>query len=120
MQRAGQSYSSGEWLVRAGGEEEFVDRWNAFIEWTADNAAGAESSPSFEACITIPLWGRAGHLIPPPRNGGPAFFLPLFTQVRGRGVLRTSHGLSPTPVSVAVCVLLAERTQKMARIVYCA
>ena|SRR5215210_394212 len=43
MQRAGQSYSSGEWLVRAGSEEEFVDRWNAFIEWTADNAAGAES-----------------------------------------------------------------------------
>ena len=43
MQRAGQSYSSGEWLVRAGSEEDFVDRWNAFIEWTADNAAGAES-----------------------------------------------------------------------------
>jgi heme-degrading monooxygenase HmoA len=43
MQRAGQSYSSGEWLVRAGSEEEFVDRWTAFIEWTKDNAAGAKS-----------------------------------------------------------------------------
>jgi heme-degrading monooxygenase HmoA len=43
MQRAGQSYSSGEWLVKAGSEEEFVDRWTAFIEWTKDNAAGAES-----------------------------------------------------------------------------
>jgi heme-degrading monooxygenase HmoA len=43
MQKTAQSYSSGEWLVRAGSEEEFVDRWNAFIEWTKDNAAGAES-----------------------------------------------------------------------------
>jgi hypothetical protein len=33
----------------------------------------------FDACITIPLWGRAGHLIPPPRNGGPAVFFPLFS-----------------------------------------
>ena len=41
MQKTGQSYSSGEWLVRAGSEEEFVDRWNAFIEWTKNNAAGA-------------------------------------------------------------------------------
>jgi heme-degrading monooxygenase HmoA len=30
-------------LVRAGSEEEFVNRWTAFIEWTSDNAAGAES-----------------------------------------------------------------------------
>jgi heme-degrading monooxygenase HmoA len=44
MERTGgQSYSSGEWLVRAGSEDEFVDRWSAFIEWSSDNAAGALS-----------------------------------------------------------------------------
>jgi hypothetical protein len=29
-------------------------------------------------------------LFPPPRNGGPAFFLPLLTRARGRAILRTS------------------------------
>lgn len=43
MEQTGQSYSSGDWLVRAGNEEEFVERWTAFIEWTSDNAAGARS-----------------------------------------------------------------------------
>jgi len=37
------SYSSGEWLVSAGSEEEFIERWNTFIEWSLDNAPGAES-----------------------------------------------------------------------------
>jgi len=43
MEKTGQSYSSGEWLVRAGSEEEFIQRWISFIEWTLDNADGAES-----------------------------------------------------------------------------
>ena len=43
MEQAGRSYSSGEWLVQAGSEEEFVDRWTAFVEWSSQNAAGAES-----------------------------------------------------------------------------
>jgi heme-degrading monooxygenase HmoA len=43
MEKTGQSYSSGEWLVQAGSEEEFVSRWTTFIEWSLDNAAGAES-----------------------------------------------------------------------------
>ncbi|HEX2740461.1 MAG TPA: antibiotic biosynthesis monooxygenase family protein [Rubrobacter sp.] len=43
METTGQSYSSGEWLVRAGSEEEFIQRWTTFIEWSMDNAAGAES-----------------------------------------------------------------------------
>ena len=43
MEMTGQSYSSGEWSVRAGSEEEFVDRWTTFIEWSLDNAPGAES-----------------------------------------------------------------------------
>ena len=43
MQMTGQSYSSGEWSVRAGSEEQFVERWTTFTEWSLDNAPGAES-----------------------------------------------------------------------------
>jgi hypothetical protein len=43
MEKTGQSYSSGEWLVRTGSEEEFVQRWTTFIEWSLDNAGGAQS-----------------------------------------------------------------------------
>jgi len=43
MEMTGQSYSSGEWSVRAGSEEEFVQRWTTFIEWSLDNAEGTES-----------------------------------------------------------------------------
>jgi quinol monooxygenase YgiN len=43
MQKTAQSYSSGEWLVRAGSEEEFVQRWTIFIEWSSNNAPGAVS-----------------------------------------------------------------------------
>jgi quinol monooxygenase YgiN len=43
MERTGQSYSSGEWLVREGSEEEFIERWTTFIEWTLKDAPGAES-----------------------------------------------------------------------------
>jgi heme-degrading monooxygenase HmoA len=30
-------------LVRPGSEEEFIDAWTSFIEWSLDNAPGAES-----------------------------------------------------------------------------
>jgi heme-degrading monooxygenase HmoA len=43
LEKKGQSYSSGEWSVRAGSEEEFIERWNTFIEWSLDNAPGAVS-----------------------------------------------------------------------------
>ena len=43
MERTAQSYSSGEWLVQAGSEEDFIERWNTFIEWSLNNAPGAES-----------------------------------------------------------------------------
>ena len=43
MEKTGRSYSSGEWLVREGSEEEFIERWNSFIEWSLDNAPGAVS-----------------------------------------------------------------------------
>jgi quinol monooxygenase YgiN len=37
------SYNSGEWLVRAGSEEEFVERWTTFTEWSLNDAPGAVS-----------------------------------------------------------------------------
>src|SRR5215207_4133646 len=43
MERTDQAYSSGEWEVRAGSEEEFVQRWTTFIEWSLENAPGAGS-----------------------------------------------------------------------------
>ena len=43
MDKPAQSYSSGEWLVRAGSEEEFIERWNTFGQWSLNNAEGAES-----------------------------------------------------------------------------
>ena len=43
MEMTGQSYSSGEWSVRAGSEEQFVERWTTFTEWSLDNAPGAVS-----------------------------------------------------------------------------
>jgi heme-degrading monooxygenase HmoA len=43
MEKTGRSYSSGEWLVRTGSEEEFIQRWTSFIEWTLKEAEGAVS-----------------------------------------------------------------------------
>ncbi len=42
MDKTAQSYSSGEWLVRAGSEADFIQRWTTFIDWTMNNAPGAE------------------------------------------------------------------------------
>jgi quinol monooxygenase YgiN len=43
MQNTGRSYSSGEWLVGPGSEQEFIERWTSFIEWTLNEAPGAVS-----------------------------------------------------------------------------
>jgi heme-degrading monooxygenase HmoA len=43
MEKTGQSYSSAEWEVRRGSEDEFIQRWTTFIEWSLENAPGAES-----------------------------------------------------------------------------
>jgi hypothetical protein len=43
MEKTGHSYSSGEWSVLEGSETEFIERWTKFIEWSLDNAPGAES-----------------------------------------------------------------------------
>ena len=40
MEKTGQSYSSGEWLVQAGSEEDFIERWTTFIEWSLNDAPG--------------------------------------------------------------------------------
>jgi hypothetical protein len=42
MAKLGQPYTSGNWLVRAGSEDAFIERWTAFTEWSLKNAAGAE------------------------------------------------------------------------------
>jgi heme-degrading monooxygenase HmoA len=36
-------FPSGNWLVRAGSEEAFIERWTNFTEWSLKNAPGAES-----------------------------------------------------------------------------
>jgi heme-degrading monooxygenase HmoA len=36
----GDSYASGNWMVKEGNEDEFLARWNEFLEWTRDNADG--------------------------------------------------------------------------------
>src|SRR5215218_6182578 len=43
MEKTGQVYASGEWLVRAQSEEEFIKRWTTFSETTLSNAPGAVS-----------------------------------------------------------------------------
>ena len=41
--KSGQPYTSGNWLVRAGSEDTFIERWTAFTRWSLNNASGAES-----------------------------------------------------------------------------
>jgi heme-degrading monooxygenase HmoA len=43
MMQTGHSYSSGEWLVRAGCEEDFIESWTNLAQWSMNNAPGAES-----------------------------------------------------------------------------
>jgi heme-degrading monooxygenase HmoA len=43
LTKMGQPYTSGNWLVRAGSEDDFIERWTAFTEWSLKNAHGAES-----------------------------------------------------------------------------
>ncbi len=44
MAQTGKSYSSGNWLVREGSEEDFIERWTSFAQWSMNNAPGAESA----------------------------------------------------------------------------
>jgi heme-degrading monooxygenase HmoA len=38
---AEQTYTSGNWLVQEGQEEEFIRRWSEFAQWSAKNAPGS-------------------------------------------------------------------------------
>jgi len=33
-------YTSGDWHVRDGSEDEFVKRWTSFVDWARENARG--------------------------------------------------------------------------------
>ena len=35
-----ETWASGVWLVRAGSEDEFINRWKAWLSWTSENAQG--------------------------------------------------------------------------------
>jgi hypothetical protein len=38
-----QPYASGRWLVNTGSQDEFIERWTTFTQWSLDNAP--EPSP---------------------------------------------------------------------------
>jgi heme-degrading monooxygenase HmoA len=42
MAEVGQPFTSGNWLVTPGNEEEFVRRWTAFTTWAQKEASGAQ------------------------------------------------------------------------------
>jgi heme-degrading monooxygenase HmoA len=43
MTKVGQPYTSGNWVVKAGSEDEFISRWTDFVQWAHDNASGAQN-----------------------------------------------------------------------------
>ena len=43
MAEIGKPYASGRWLVNAGSEDVFIERWTTFTQWSLDNNPGAES-----------------------------------------------------------------------------
>ena len=44
MLQLGNAYSTSNWFVMAGSEEEFVRRWTALAEWVKNNVPGARSA----------------------------------------------------------------------------
>jgi heme-degrading monooxygenase HmoA len=36
-------YTSGNWLVKEGSEDDFIKRWTEFTDWTSKNSGGARS-----------------------------------------------------------------------------
>ena len=43
MAQVGEPYQSGRWLVNTGSEDEFIERWTTFTQWSLDNIPGARS-----------------------------------------------------------------------------
>jgi len=66
MSSTGQAYTSGNWTVREGSEDDFVERWKAFVGWAADNVAGAGSfllirdSRDPRRFVSLGAWDDAG------------------------------------------------------------
>jgi heme-degrading monooxygenase HmoA len=52
-----QDYSSGDWHVRAGSEDEFIARWREFLEWTR------ESVPGFVSARLVRDVAESGHFV---------------------------------------------------------
>jgi heme-degrading monooxygenase HmoA len=44
MGTTSQVWASGDWVVRAGSEGDFVERWQAWLQWTSQNARGFRSA----------------------------------------------------------------------------
>lgn len=44
MDASSRKWASGVWVVRAGSEEEFVERWKAWLGWTSQNVPGFRSA----------------------------------------------------------------------------
>jgi heme-degrading monooxygenase HmoA len=42
-EEVGIPYTSGNWVVRAGSEKDFIAQWSDFTQWSFDNAPGARS-----------------------------------------------------------------------------
>jgi quinol monooxygenase YgiN len=43
MTELGQPYTSGDWLVKEGNEQAFIDQWTAVAEWCLEHSPGARS-----------------------------------------------------------------------------
>jgi len=44
-----ENLSSGNWIVRAGSEDEFIARWTDFLQWSRDSADGLGSASLIRA-----------------------------------------------------------------------
>jgi heme-degrading monooxygenase HmoA len=67
--KIGQLYTAGTWRIKAGMEAEFIEVWQAFAAWTAENQAGAgeafllqdpEDPRSF---LSFSPWDRVEHIV---------------------------------------------------------
>ena len=44
MGASSRNWASGVWVVQAGREDEFVERWKAWLGWTSENSPGFRSA----------------------------------------------------------------------------
>ena len=44
MGEAATTWASGNWSVKPGQEQEFVDRWREWLEWSRDNVPGFQTA----------------------------------------------------------------------------